>query len=566
MDEPEALPSRSQVENLYTSFLRDAAEYWDGLADKIEKPFTDLAEQITKPGGTVWEGPAGDAAQSYANRAGGTAGAGVTKLREAAKTARLSEECLHAAKDRIIDAVIDIEADGFAVGQNWWATDTRSYPYDQLVTPEQNMRAAKAKEHSEYLRYRVARLLNAAKDDAGRLLEITQGLDTLEFPGMGAPSTDGHIQAVDDHWKQGGPNDAGASEDPKRFHDFWQGLTPQQKDQLYDREHDIGNQAGMPFVDKDHYNRLHLGELERKTQADVDRMQHAVDEMMRGHNVDDGALYALQTQLAASRNHLEGYKVLEAELNSTNGPKRYLGQIDEFGHGAVSIGNPDTAKRNAILVPGTGQDLPNIGASDNKAVAMYQAALDANRSLRPEDVAVTTWMGYDRPMGLSNAEFADLAHRGAANLDAFENGMRASHVGAPSTDTVIGHSYGSTLVGAAASGGHHLDANNVIAVGSPGMLVDWAGALDLDPDAHVYSMRADNDVIGPARVATTWTLGADPADAKFGATRLYADPGPSWHGLPSVDAHSSYWKPGPGLKNLGAVIAGVPPPFVIGQR
>jgi len=34
-------------------------------------------------------------------------------------------------------------------------------------------------------------------------------------------------------------------------------------------------------------------------------------------------------------------------------------------------------------------------------------------------------------------------------------------------DTVIGHSYGSTLVGGAAGGGNHLAADNVIAVASP---------------------------------------------------------------------------------------------------
>ena len=31
---------------------------------------------------------------------------------------------------------------------------------------------------------------------------------------------------------------------------------------------------------KDHYNRLHLPELEQQTQADVDRMQHSLDELM----------------------------------------------------------------------------------------------------------------------------------------------------------------------------------------------------------------------------------------------------------------------------------------------
>jgi hypothetical protein len=192
---------------------------------------------------------------------------------------------------------------------------------------------------------------------------------------------------------------------------------------------------------------------------------------------------------------------------------------------------------------------------------MYTAALLADPGLRPDDVAVTTWMDYDRPMDLSHAAFPQPAYGGADRLDAFENGQRASHVGAPSVDTVIGHSYGSTVVGAAAARGHHLDADNVIGVGSPGMMADRANRLDLHGGAHVYVMRAQNDVISMGGVVTDWTLGADPIGPGFGAQRLAADPGPAGPlGLPSVAAHSSYWQDGNvALRNFGAVIAGLPP-------
>jgi hypothetical protein len=131
-------------------------------------------------------------------------------------------------------------------------------------------------------------------------------------------------------------------------------------------------------------------------------------------------------------------------------------------------------------------------------------------------------------------------------------------------DTVIGHSYGSTVVGAAASHGCHLDADNVIAVGSPGMLVDRAGRLDLRAGAGVYVMRAAHDAISMGGIVTDWTLGADPITPSFGAQRLAADPGPAGpFGLPSIGAHSSYWDGGNlALKNFGAVIAGVAPPHL----
>jgi hypothetical protein len=362
-------------------------------------------------------------------------------------------------------------------------------------------------------------------------------------------------------------------DDPKQFNELWGQLTPEEKDWLYRQDHSIGNHAGMPWdppdrMGKNHYNRLHLTELEQQTQSAVDRIQHSLDELVTATNVDDGAVYAVQSQLAAARRHLGGYRAVQADVNSKSGPKRYLGLLDEFGHGAVSIGNPDIASRNAIFVPGTGQDLSQLPFSDTRALAMYVAALSADPTLKPEHVAVTTWMGYDRPMDLSHAASAQPAYRGADHLDTFENGLRASHVGAPSIDTVIGHSYGSTLIGAAASRGGHLAADNVIAVGSPGMVVDRAGRLNLNPGGNVYTMRAANDMIGVGGVVTEWTLGADPTAPGFGATRLTADPGPAGPlGLPSVAAHGSYWFGGnKALDNLGAVIAGLSPPHIVGQR
>jgi Alpha/beta hydrolase len=360
-------------------------------------------------------------------------------------------------------------------------------------------------------------------------------------------------------------------DDPKKFNELWNQLTPEEKDRLYGQNHNIGNHAGMPWdptdhLGKDHYNRLHLHDLQQQTEAAVDRMQHSIDEMAAGHNVDDGALYALQSQLAAVRRKLAGYQAVRADLNRADGVDRYLGYLDDMGHGAVAIGNPDFAKRNGIFVPGTGQDLARLPFSDARAVGMYNAARAADKTLGPKDVSITTWMGYDRPMNLSRAAFPDPARAGADGLDAFESGLRASHVGPPSIDTVIGHSYGSTLVGAAASGGHHLDADKVIAVGSPGMLVDRVDGLSLEPDADVYAMRAADDIIGISGVVAEWTLGPDPTAPKFGARGLAAGPIPTGPvGLPSVDAHSSYWdQHNIALANMGAVIAGVAPPQIVG--
>lgn len=132
-------------------------------------------------------------------------------------------------------------------------------------------------------------------------------------------------------------------------------------------------------------------------------------------------------------------------------------------------------------------------------------------------------------------------------------------------DTVIGHSYGSTLVGAAGSDGHHLAAENVIGVGSPGMMVNSAGELSLDPGGQVYAARAQHDII---HLVSGAALGLNPTWDGFGAVELQAAPGPSTgpgiFNLPSIAAHSSYWDSGnPALTNMGGIIAGKAPPMTV---
>lgn len=362
-------------------------------------------------------------------------------------------------------------------------------------------------------------------------------------------------------------------DDPNQFAQVWNSLTQEQKDAEYDRDHFIGNHGGMPFTDRDHYNRIHLPELQQANQADLDRLRAEHPDWASGFmpGIMTSTYRDWRKQWdAANRTH-DGYADVKNSLGpppdqvapggkvTPGNPPKYLGIIDDKGHAAISINNPDTAKRDATFVPGTGQDTTRFSGSQDKSMRMYQAARDANGSLAPSDVSVTTWMGYDRPMDVFQAASTSYAHNGAAALDDFQAGLRASHndalTGGPSTNTVIGHSYGSTEVGAAALGGHHLDANNVIAVASPGVLTDHASDLNLAPGAHVYATKAQHDIIG---IATGWTLGPDPTGADFGAKTFEAAPGPTWPlGLPSIAAHSSYWDSGnPALDNMGRIIAG----------
>ena len=222
-------------------------------------------------------------------------------------------------------------------------------------------------------------------------------------------------------------------EDPEKFNDLWEQLTREQKDWLYERDHSIGNHHGMPFVDRDIYNQRHLDDLMETTQGNIDQMQPRFDELMRQAYMGDRSaatgseLAALGPQLSAARHQMDGYRAVSGVLGTKDGAPRMLAMIDDQGHAAVSIGNPDTASHTATFVPDTGQDLRAFEGSDRKSQEMFAAALRANPALSADDLAVTTWMGYDRPMDVGEAAFPGRAEAGGAGLDSFINGMQASH-------------------------------------------------------------------------------------------------------------------------------------------
>lgn len=319
---------------------------------------------------------------------------------------------------------------------------------------------------------------------------------------------------------------------PEAFNRWWNSLTEEQKQEAYNRDHSIGNRPGMPFEDRTRFNERHLAELTQAAQAEVTRLREAHPDWANGavppNRAANWEYRHWKEQWEAANHTVAGYQQVSQAMQAPDGMRRYLGYIDDKGHAAVSINNPDNAKRIATYVPGTGQDLARLQYSTEKSLDMLGATLDADRSLSATDVSVTTWMGYDRPMNIiPEAANPGYARGGAQALDDFQAGLRASHndatAGGRAIQTVIGHSYGSTLVGAAATGGHHLDADNIITLGSPGVLADHASDLNVNRGAHVFASRAQNDVI---TLVTGATLGPDPTGSGFGAIVFEAAPGP----------------------------------------
>jgi hypothetical protein len=327
--------------------------------------------------------------------------------------------------------------------------------------------------------------------------------------------------------------------DPKAAAEWWK-LLPEDMRESYAALHPeiVGRTDGLPSTVRDDANRL---ALEQELSA-MENYEYHDKYSEDDYNKRFSNLQMLQEELD-KRDGVTGEKQL------------YVLGFDPAGDGKaiVAMGNPDTADNVGVNVPGTSTSMESTGGQLSRIDSMQNAAKIADGNAK---TSMVYWLGYDAPeIPVSQAGNLDVAGSGRAEdaapaLRNFTHGLRASHEGGPANLSVIGHSYGSTVVGAAASEDGGLDADRIAVVGSPGMTVDKASDLNIDPD-HVYIGRAKDDGITGVAGAT---LGPDPAQEDFGGQRFKVDT----HG------HSGYWDetdhgPSQSLLNQGKIIAGVTP-------
>lgn len=220
----------------------------------------------------------------------------------------------------------------------------------------------------------------------------------------------------------------------------------------------------------------------------------------------------------------------------------------------ASIGNPDVADNLAVYVPGTGTDLGNVGGSIDR---MDDLRAQAEMIPGSGDTVGIVWLGYDAPDNLLSATQGSHARDGAEDLRAFTEGLREASSNPDARSTVIGHSYGSTVVGTAdALAGRGLAADDIVALGSPGMgyesserqgwfdgpMVDDVSDMHIGAD-HFWAGAASNDP-----VSYTEVHGNSPVDWSFGGQRITTD---------GASGHSEYWDPGTeALRNQAYIVTG----------
>lgn len=348
---------------------------------------------------------------------------------------------------------------------------------------------------------------------------------------------------------------------PEDVNRWWNSLTPeQQQAELRDNPEFIGNLNGIPVVARDDANlrvmRNDIGNVEEAAARRGVSVQDVLDDPFRyGCTPNDVTRYT---------NAVRVDRALEVDHARTNAPTfLQVYQPDRFdgqGRAAIAIGNPDKSANTTVLVPGTSHSVTEGWLSANDATNLYNEAKAADPT---KATSVVAWMGYNAPDSLTDLQVAQtsLAREGGALLAADVNGLNVTHGRGPAHMTVIGHSYGSTTVAAAAAG-YGMRTNDAILIGCPGTdLAHTAGDFHLAPGGHVFVGAASTDPItqlgGLPQIhvpgtGVTLALGADPALDGFGSTRFKAEvPGLTFND------HSHYYERGTeSLFSMADIVSG----------
>ncbi|SDF59725.1 Alpha/beta hydrolase [Lentzea fradiae] len=355
--------------------------------------------------------------------------------------------------------------------------------------------------------------------------------------------------------------------DPKAVAEWWNKLSQAEKDALLKTKfQELGQLRGLPAPVLDQANRERIKQdAERFTQQKNELQQRLADRAAE-LGVDPDSAEGQR----ALRNDPQGARLLEQydeasrrAKNSTDaaaalveaddkareiGKPAYVLAWSPDGAGAkegaiaVAFGNPDTADNVAVCVPGTTSKLSSFGLDQ---AANLSAEMGANG-------AAIQWLGYDAPEFLpGQVNDPAQAREGAAILAQDVEGYRVANPNAHVT--VIGHSYGSTVVGYSAMD-NGLKADDIVFVGSPGV-----GASNVDQlsagAGHVYVGGTEHDPVIQATSGDWFTKDGSstgPYDSSFGA-KTFGTSGESWIG----HAHSSYYdKESESLSNLAKIANG----------
>ncbi|RKT18204.1 alpha/beta hydrolase family protein [Streptomyces sp. 1114.5] len=520
--------------------LHDAAKAWTALGHTAESIGQRHRSQVNGPLAGNWEGDDAKAALSYMakteqqlNIVKMEADTAALVLNTVADRIYQAQTNLTNAVKRSVDAGLNVSADGVVsippVGKGEANDPDAIKARQQLASEMQGFqsRIDTALKEAQTASDQGNKALGQLSSNA---LDPTKVNGALTGAKNAAAAAMQDLGLVDPYIPDG--------KDPEKSAAWWKGLTPEQQEAYLALHPDqIGKLDGLPTTVRDEANRLVLDE-----KLDAYRSgkpgDFGIDEDEYKSRIN--ALEEIKRKLTASDGNPEKHQM-------------FLLGIDPEAHNGraiVSTGNPDKAQHTAVFVPGTGTVFAGVPGQMDHIRRLQKAAED---KAGDENVAVVSWLGYETPNWLDGSVAqSDRGDAGAPLLRNFTKGLRVAEGdnGVCSHLTLMGHSYGSYVVGVAARDAGGANANDILALGSPGMGVEGAWQLNVDPK-HVWVGTAKDDFI---QTFTGTVLGDGPQYRDFDAQRIQID----------TSGHGGYWDFGPGgasesLQNQGRIIAGRPP-------
>ncbi|GIJ27427.1 hypothetical protein Vqi01_25890 [Micromonospora qiuiae] len=537
----------ADLRDAHVAPLRYAAHAWTELARACADLEQRCGAELTGPlRASGWAGPAANAAMGRLDVLDDEFEVASLQTRTAASVLRAAADDFADVQRRLAAAVDAARGVGLTVDDHG-RVSPRPMPPAARNDPDAALLHDRDQQNAAIYTDLIARIVAEATETDNRVARALTQL-TAAFPGQRPweynNAQQGALAAAAALGLDDGDIPAPGSS-PVEVNAWWGRLSDDER-QVYLTAYPqrIGALDGLPAADRDAANQLALRTF--------------IGDNVNVHSSGQSAQYTTALMLLDK---------LEAAEHAPPHKRLYLLSIDPVGDGkaAVAIGNPDTADHTAVLVPGVGTELAGIRGLLGRANDLQDAAMD----LAPtgSEVAAVAWLGYDTPSigtDVVTAPFGGKSEAGARALDGFVDGLRAAHDSGTSHLTVVAHSYGSTVLGEAAGTGDGLAADDMIAVGSPGMRVDRAQDLGVDP-RHVWAAAAADDTfVARPEENARWLTGV-PLVGGWAAAGAVGIHGPGPH-LPEfggnvlhvdTSGHSGYWTRGSqALLSQGAIIAG----------
>ena len=433
----------------------------------------------------------------------------------------------------------------------------------------------------------VNRLVGQAVDLANTAdTTLNARLKTVGTPGSTAKSTSTQTHDLSDAEQK-----KFKKMTPEERAKYWSQQSEAQKQHLCDKYPDlIGNADGVEGWARDRANRNRLPKLKQEAKDNVS----TYTELLKSPWIDGNTRAYYLTELDKAEKAVKAYAAVEEQLGKGI-------SLEDYQHGkkgdpvslltlqndgarvkaAMGQGDVDHAKNVATFVPGIGTTVEGSMGDYMRQTKNLRSAAMAQGNLSARDVATVAWLGYDAPGKADLSEPQNipgiispfLAQSGSDRLAGFMNGMQASRdYGAGDAHmTLVGHSYGSTTSGMAATKVKYGVIDDLVLCGSPGMGTYDAKNYHVDQNHLWVSGVPKGDSVqgmGAIRGGIVGSLGKNPMDSDSGFTHLSDDAtgSPKYNkDAPAskpfnfnFDNHSIYLEDGTEtLQDIGRVAAGV---------